>query len=406
MNETNNGVVVDVVTVDAPVVDVASMAVASKPASWDHGAVAKVYPWFGTLPAPMQEAARDQWMEAAVEDATLLPTDGMDDRDQWEKALEAWVKCRDTVVSEAELEADEQDYAATMKQAVRIANGIAGDKQVLAVLCHHALRIYLAPNSARKVPYKRRDVMGEMMVDLRDSMDSVTELAEYVRYGACSAVLFGATKATPIVGRDGIVRAKLGNGVKAMPWTIITALSPLVVKSGSDTEEQWAVLPHVADEVRTLVESVKADAKMPRSTISAEVERLRLANGKAEVSRNPHNKAAAAEVAKLEAKLADKAEADVEETAVETVAVETVAVPTPETPVSVVEALQANGEDAERTDAECVAYDMHEFLSEAPDKAAAWVAFLELCKDDDTLDADIKSDCIAMLLRRSNRAAK
>lgn len=392
MSETNGTVVSVDVAVETPVVP-------SPVTTWDTAAVVAVHPWFAELPVPMQEAARAQWVEASADDATLLPTDGMEDRGGYEKALEAWVKSRDTVMSEAEVEACDADYEATIKAAVKTSESVASDKLRLAVLCHHALRVRLAPNPARKGPkYKRGDVLGEMVHDMRDTIDSVTEVADYVRYGACAATLFGATKATPIIGRDGIVRSKLTNGVKAMPWTIITALSPLVVKSGSNEVETWTVLTHVADGVRELVDSIKADAKMPRATIANAVEALRLANAKAEVQRNPHNKAAAAEVTKLETKLADKA---VEVDASTPVTVE---VSTPATPASLI-TVEADGEDAGRTDAEADAFDMHEVLTTSANSVATWVAFLETCKDDADMDADIKSDCIAMLLRRSNRNA-
>jgi hypothetical protein len=290
----NNGVVVieSVLSVQAePVV------------TFDFAAVSAVYPWFADLAEDVQNAAREQWQEAAVDDATLMPTDGMDDQEQWEKGLESWMHDRDTVNGEAEIERCEADYNATVKAAIKVGDDVATGKQRLGVLCHHALKVYMEPNHARGTPYKRAAVLKEMLVDLRDSMDSTEELGSYVRYGACSAVLFGTTKELPVVGRDGITRAKLSKDVKAMPWTIITALSPLVQKTASDIEERWQVLPHVSADVRTLVESIKADSKMPRATIGDAVAKLCHENALAEVAKNPHNKAAAKEAEKWEAKL-------------------------------------------------------------------------------------------------------
>lgn len=405
MSENNGVVVVEVngvPSVETPVQ--APEAVVT----FDFVAVGAAYPWFAKLPEAMQNAARDQWNEAAAEDATVMPTDGMDDQAQWEKALEAWVKERDTVMSEVDAERCEADYQATVKQLVKHTASVAEGKQRVSVLVSHALTMRLAPNRTRKVQIKRRDAVHELYMKCHDTIDGVDEVNNYGRYGAAMRVLFGATVDKPIIGKDGICRPKATGDVKPMPWTTITALSPLVVKTGSDTEETWQVLAHVSEDVRTLVESVKADG-LPRSTIMDNVAKLCHANATAEVTANPANKAAAKEAEKWAAKLpdADGETVEVEAAQGEAGTVEVAAIeaptPTPATPGSLINPPQAP-EDEDEVSVDNMALAMHEYLQDAGDAVSkVWAQFLEVVKDDESMPQDVRSDAIAMLLRRANR---
>lgn len=407
MSENNGVVVVEVngvPSVETPVQ--APEAVVT----FDFVAVGAAYPWFAKLPEAMQNAARDQWNEAAAEDATVMPTEGMDDQAQWEKALEAWAKERDTVMSEVDAERCEADYQATVKQLVKHTSSVAEGKQRVSVLVSHALTMRLAPNRTRKVVIKRRDAIHELYMKCHDTIDGVDEVTNYGRYGAAMRVLFGATVDKPIIGKDGICRPKATGDVKPMPWTTITALSPLVVKTGSDTEETWQVLAHVSEDVRTLVESVKADG-LPRSTIMDNVAKLCHANATAEVTANPANKAAAKEAEKWAAKLPDADGETVEVEAaqgeagtVEVAAVEAPA-PTPATPGSLINPPQAPEGD-ELTSAAAIGQSMGEMLmGDDVDPIEALRSMFRTMLDDGGLDAD-QSKCVqAMMIHAARHAS-
>ena len=162
-----------------------------------------------------------------------------------------------------------------------------------------------------------------------------------------------------------------------------------------------------------LVRSIVAD-NLPAATIREHVATLCARHYRAVASANPGNEYASNQAAQWEKKV-EKAEqknaereAQSDDTADQETQAETTTVhvdppaapEAPKQPASLTQAPESG------TDSETMALQMHEFFSEC-DKAkrpALWVEFLELLKDDDDMDADIRADAIATLLRRANRS--
>ena len=220
-------------------------------------------------------------------------------------------------------------------------------------------------------------------------------------------LLFSATTDKPIVGVDGNVYASLGKKTPPLSVDKISRMCPLCIQGADDTVESWSLLAHVEADIRTMVREV-IDGKLPRTTVTEAVTKLRLTNAEREVTANPANKVAVELVKELSAKVnppADKVDVQSPSGDAGTVEVTTeTPVATPSTPASLINTGNEQGEEADEADVQSDAYDMHEILATCTNSPAVWIEFLELVKDDELTNETVRRSAITALLSMTRQA--